>query len=396
MFEQDWRTFYPYSSKYDAYLAGQARLAPAERRGLELFDDPAKGNCAGCHISERGNDGTPPQFTDFGLIALGLPRNPAIPANADPAYFDLGLCGPLRTDLRAHADYCGRFRTPSLRNVALRRTFFHNGVVQELRKAVAFYATRDTNPERWYPRNPDGSVHKFDDLPPQYLENLSDKPPFDGRHPGDPPALTEAEIDDVVAFLGTLTDGWFDPAAASARPGDEGRRSGDPRRRREADLALKGSQSSAIACVTAREQPSTRRELWFPKGRRHRLTVALPRRLAQQGEAVGDRPSMLQVKIQRSVPEARPADAGWSSAFSQRQKGFSPASPESCWKLSLDHPKGAVGIDNRTLGGREIRCTLCLTDQTFLRDLVGSTGRSRVSLRLWRQHVQDCRPAAFR
>ena len=194
VFEQDWRTFYPYSSKYDAYLAGQARLAPAERRGLELFDDPAKGNCAGCHISERGNDGTPPQFTDFGLIALGLPRNPAIPANADPAYFDLGLCGPLRTDLRAHADYCGRFRTPSLRNVALRRTFFHNGVVQELRKAVAFYATRDTNPERWYPRNPDGSVHKFDDLPPQYLENLSDEPPFDGRHPGDPPALTEAEI----------------------------------------------------------------------------------------------------------------------------------------------------------------------------------------------------------
>ena len=208
VFEQDWRTFYPYSSKYDAYLAGAATLSAAEQRGLELFDDPEKGNCAGCHISERGNDGTPPQFTDFGLIALGLPRNPEIPANADPAYFDLGLCGPLRTDLRERADYCGLFRTPSLRNVALRQTFFHNGVFHSLRKAVEFYATRDTDPERWYPRNEDGSVHKFDDLPPQYLENLSIEPPFDGRQQGDPPALSEAEIDDVVAFLKTLTDGY--------------------------------------------------------------------------------------------------------------------------------------------------------------------------------------------
>src|SRR4051812_21463330 len=58
VFEQDWRAFYPYSSKYDAYLAGAATLTPAEQRGLELFNDPLKGNCAGCHISERGNDGT--------------------------------------------------------------------------------------------------------------------------------------------------------------------------------------------------------------------------------------------------------------------------------------------------------------------------------------------------
>jgi cytochrome c peroxidase len=211
VFEQDYRSFYPYSSKYDAYLAGEATLTPQEQRGLELFNDPEKGNCSSCHISERGNDGTPPQFTDFGLIAIGLPRNPEIPANADPAYFDLGLCGPLRTDFTDRPEYCGRFRTPTLRNVAIRQTFFHNGVIHSLRKAVEFYATRDTNPERWYPRNPDGSVHKFDDLPPRYLANLSEEPPFDGRQPGDPPALTEAEIDDVVAFLKTLTDGYFEP-----------------------------------------------------------------------------------------------------------------------------------------------------------------------------------------
>jgi cytochrome c peroxidase len=90
VYQQDYAAFYPYSSKYDAYLAGRARLTPQEARGLELFNDPAKGNCASCHISARGNDGTPPQFTDYGLIAIGVPRNRDIPANADPAFFDLG------------------------------------------------------------------------------------------------------------------------------------------------------------------------------------------------------------------------------------------------------------------------------------------------------------------
>lgn len=207
VFQQDYRTFYPYSSKYDAYLAGRATLTPQEARGLELFNEPTKGNCAACHISERGNDGTPPQFTDFGLIAIGVPRNPAVPANADPSYFDLGLCGPLRTDLEGRIDYCGLFRTPTLRNVATRQTFFHNGVFHDLRKVVEFYVQRDTNPERWYARDPDGSVRKFDDLPAVYHENINVEPPFD-RHPGEPPALSESEIEDVVAFMRTLTDGY--------------------------------------------------------------------------------------------------------------------------------------------------------------------------------------------
>lgn len=209
VYEQDAASFYPYTSKYDAFLAGQATLTPQEARGLDLFNDPAKGNCAECHISQRGNDGTPPQFTDAGMIAIGIPRNAEIPANADPAYFDLGVCGPLRTDLANHPEYCGLFRTPSLRNVALRQTFFHNGAIHSLREAVAFYVTRETDPGRWYPRNPDGSLRKYDDLPPQYQANINLDPPFD-RHPGDAPALTDAEIDDVVAFMKTLTDG-YDP-----------------------------------------------------------------------------------------------------------------------------------------------------------------------------------------
>ena len=141
---------------------------PAARnsqRRLVLFNDPAKGNCASCHRSARGNDGTPPQFTDFGLIAIGVPRNRDIPANADPRFHDLGACGPLRSDLAGRGEFCGLFRTPSLRNVALRRTFFHNGAVHSLREAIAFYVERDTNPGKWFPRDADGTVRRYDDLP---------------------------------------------------------------------------------------------------------------------------------------------------------------------------------------------------------------------------------------
>lgn len=206
-YEQDWRTFYPYSSKYDAYLAGKAELSPAEARGLALFEAEDKGNCAACHFSRPGFDGTPPQFTDYGMIALGLPRNADIPANGDPAWHDLGLCGPLRTDFAGVAAYCGLFRTASLRNVATRKVFFHNGVIHDLREAVAFYATRDTDPGRWYPKRADGTAMTFDDLPARYRGNVNMDPPFGGT-PGGQPALTDAEIDDVTAFLGTLTDGW--------------------------------------------------------------------------------------------------------------------------------------------------------------------------------------------
>jgi cytochrome c peroxidase len=210
VYQQDYAAFYPYSSKYDAFLAGRAQLTPKEARGLDLFNDPAKGNCASCHISARGNDGTPPQFTDYGLIAIGVPRNRDIPANADPAFFDLGACGPLRTDLAGRGEYCGLFRTPSLRNVALRHVFYHNGGEHDLHKAVAFYVERDTAPEKWYPRDASGRVLKFDDLPARYRANVNNEPPFGGK-PGDQPALSAAEIDDIVAFLGTLTDGYVLP-----------------------------------------------------------------------------------------------------------------------------------------------------------------------------------------
>jgi cytochrome c peroxidase len=216
-YQQTPATFAPFSSKYDAFLSGHASLTAQEARGAALFNDPAKGNCAHCHKSAVTSDGQPPLFTDFGYVALGVPRNRTIPANQDPAYFDLGLCGPLRHDLAGRAGYCGMFKTPTLRNVALRNSFYHNGVVRSLRDAVNFYAERDADPAKWYPNRPDGTVRKFDDLPAEYVRNVDMGAPFGGKR-----VLSDRDVDDLVAFLRTLTDGFKQEPSASAgwRPTD--------------------------------------------------------------------------------------------------------------------------------------------------------------------------------
>jgi cytochrome c peroxidase len=91
--------------------------------------------------------------------------------------------------------------------VAQRPVLFHNGVLHSLSDAVRFYAERDTQPQKWYPRGRDGSLAKFDDLPAAYLANVDRQAPFD-RHVGEKPALSEQDIEDVVAFLQTLSDGF--------------------------------------------------------------------------------------------------------------------------------------------------------------------------------------------
>ena len=204
VFQQSPADFYPYSSRYDDFLRGRADLSAAERRGLAVFNDPNKGNCFQCHPGAIKR-GVFPEFTDHGLIALGVPRNAAIQANAHRSWYDLGLCGPLRTDLKDHPEYCGLFKTPSLRNVAVRQAFFHNGVYHRLEDAVRFYAERDVHPARVYPRGPDGRVKRFDDLPARYRANLNTEAPF-GTGPRGQPRLSEADVQDLVAFLRTLTD----------------------------------------------------------------------------------------------------------------------------------------------------------------------------------------------
>jgi cytochrome c peroxidase len=196
--------FHAFSSKYDAFLDGRASLSGQEAHGLQLFNDPAKGNCAACHPSQLGTGGAKPLFTNFHYFALGVPRNHSL-SNTDPKFFDLGLCGPQRTDLAGHSDLCGMFRVPTLRNVALTAPYFHNAAFATLQEVVSFHATRDTDPGLWYP-TVNGVVQKFDDLPAAYQGNVTTLAPFGGSA-GQLPSLSPQDVDDIVAFLGTLTDG---------------------------------------------------------------------------------------------------------------------------------------------------------------------------------------------
>jgi cytochrome c peroxidase len=139
-------------------------------------------------------------FTDFAFHALGVPRNGDVARDGE---HDLGWCAAQPGGARANARWCGWFKTPTLRNVARTAPYMHNGRFATLRDAVAFYATRDTHPERWYP---DGS--RFDDLPQAMRGNVDvDTRPYH-RRPGQRPALSDEDIDDIVAFLHALSDGY--------------------------------------------------------------------------------------------------------------------------------------------------------------------------------------------
>ena len=186
------RTFAPFSSKYDRYLAGRDELSEPERRGLAIFEDPARGNCAGCHPSRPGPDGTPPLFTSFGYANLGIPRYgnnkyfrqpPALNPDGE-RFVDHGLMPTVGDPAQD-----GKFRVPSLRNVARTAPYGHNGYFENLQYMVDFLATRDT-------RSADPAVDPW--APPEIPATVDGSVGKLGLSPQD--------IDDVVAFLGTLTD----------------------------------------------------------------------------------------------------------------------------------------------------------------------------------------------
>jgi cytochrome c peroxidase len=198
----------PFTSRYDAFVRGETRLTETEMRGLAIFKDRQKGNCLRCHkLDDSSSDPSRSLFTDYGFEVVGVPRN-RVALTGAPELPDLGLC-QRKGATKATKDerFCGAFRTPSLRNVAVRKSFMHNGAFSKLRDVVAFYSTRDTAPARWYP------AERFDDLPREYQRNVNtDFAPYSTV--AGVPRLDDADIDALVAFLGTLTDVEFQVAAA--------------------------------------------------------------------------------------------------------------------------------------------------------------------------------------
>ena len=91
----------------------------------------------------------------------------------------------------------------------------HNGVYHTLQQVMDFYNLRDTDPAAIYPTAADGKVEKYNDIPPQYRANVDTTDPPLNRTPGQRPANSQQDLQDIIAFVKTLTDGYnARPAAA--------------------------------------------------------------------------------------------------------------------------------------------------------------------------------------
>jgi cytochrome c peroxidase len=198
--------FKRFDSQFDRVMQGKAQFSAEQERGWRLFQDEDKGNCAACHTAQADDKGRPALFTDFSYDNLGVPRNTSLAVNAKPGFHDEGLCDRKR-------GVCGAFKVPSLRNVAVRRAFFHNARFTDLREVIAFYASRDTDPAKWY-----GKVsEKFNDSKSANRRFINTSEAPYGSKLGDTPKLNEQDIDDLLAFLHTLTDADLRTATQSPR-----------------------------------------------------------------------------------------------------------------------------------------------------------------------------------
>ena len=197
--------FATFSSKYDYYLQGKLQLTAQEKRGLELFEAEDKGNCAACHPSQISAENPQPLFTDYSYDNLGQPANKNLAFYKmddlfNPqglAYIDNGLANNPHIN-NAHEEK-GKFKVATLRNIAKTAPYLHNGLFDNLKEVVEFYNERDLDSkkplteQRWSQA--------------EVQENVNDEELGDLK-------LTPEEVDALVAFMETLTDGYSLPIIA--------------------------------------------------------------------------------------------------------------------------------------------------------------------------------------
>ncbi len=173
--------FSPFSSKFDFYLQGKTKFSAQELEGMSTFIRADKGNCAACHVMAASSN-KPSLFTDFTYDNIGVPRH------ADTQFFAADFVDEgLATTKEGEASLRGKFKVASLRNVAKTAPYMHNGSFDNLRKVVEFYNTRDIDPQRW------GAAEVPETVNHDELGNLK---------------LNDREIDALVAFMNTLSDGY--------------------------------------------------------------------------------------------------------------------------------------------------------------------------------------------
>lgn len=176
----------PFTSKYDYFLQGRATLSLEEKKGLVLFS--GKALCSQCHVTEPDAIVKKVLFTDFTYDNIGVPKNNNNPFYTQPSntagssYIDLGI-----GEVVSQNSHNGKFRVPTLRNIALSAPYFHNGSIQTLEDVVSFYNKRDLNTGQFSPSEVPQNVNTDE------LGNLD---------------LSQQEEDNLVAFLKTLTDGY--------------------------------------------------------------------------------------------------------------------------------------------------------------------------------------------
>jgi cytochrome c peroxidase len=227
----------PFSSKFDASLAGNAELTEEEQQGYRLFN--GKGHCNQCHLSGTAVNGgirqpanVAPLFTDFTSNNIGLPRNLALPYYceskpdqygyvANPqgfAYTDLGVGAMLSGTNNPNPQqwgplaprFNGKFQTPTVRNVDKRprpdfvKAYMHNGYLKSLKEVVHFYNTSQDLP-RCAQGSPGEKVTCWPE--PEVSANVT--------HQIGNLGLSNEEEDDIIAFLKTLTDGSVTTPATS-------------------------------------------------------------------------------------------------------------------------------------------------------------------------------------
>lgn len=200
----------PFTSKYDHYLAGQAMLTVPEQRGLALFSNTTMmgAKCVNCHSMSTDNPSGRPLFTNFGYQNLGVPANPENPyyklkTKFNPAgeyYTDLGLG---TGQMMSCYSEIGKFKIPSLRNVALTSPYEHNGVFKTLTEVVHFNNTRDMYPTCDEYGTPGVNCWPAAEVPVNVHKHMPPMPGTFGQL-----GLTDQQVDDIVAFLHTLSDGY--------------------------------------------------------------------------------------------------------------------------------------------------------------------------------------------
>ncbi len=192
----------PFSAKYDQYLRGEYTYPEQSKaaQGMALFfSDQA--NCATCHQLEA-NGSQFETFTGYEYHNLGVPINQSVRAinGTPPNRIDIGLLGHPQINDQQQV---GKFKTPTLRNVAVTAPYMHNGSFRKLTTVIKFHER--LKPDSPHTINPETGVEW---LAPEVEQTIAVSELTHGA------PLSEVDIENLVCFLVTLTDAEYQVLAA--------------------------------------------------------------------------------------------------------------------------------------------------------------------------------------